>query len=406
MPKPFTSKPFAPKPFTIDIPQADIEAIMAKVRAYEWHEMPQINPGEDPWAFGTDMTYMKELCAYWTDAYDWRRAEADLNRIPHFKADIDGQEIHFIHVKGSGDNPQTLLLTHGWPGSVFEFMDVIEPLAHPEKAGGNAADGFNLVIPSLPGYGFSGKPKRPIGPKRTAELWDKLMRETLGYDTYIAQGGDWGSVVSGWLAYQHSPAKGGGCKAVHLNMFGLRPAAAPETEEENQWAQNAALVFELESAYLRLQMTKPQTLSYGMMDSPVGAAAWIVEKFNGWSDRRGPANSEQNGSEHIEHAFTKDQLLTNIMIYLTTRTFNTATWYYRGMFEEGGTGMAPGTKVDIPTGIANYPKEFLTFPPRSMVEKGYNVVHWQDFDRGGHFAALETGQIFADDVRAFVKGLG
>lgn len=393
----------APVPFKIDIAQSALDAILAKVGAYEWHEMPEIDAGGDRWAYGTDMAYMKELCAYWTSAFDWRKAEAALNRFPQFKAEVahDGEslEIHFLHVKGSGTAPETVLLTHGWPGSVFEFYDVIEPLAHPEKFGGKAEDGVNLVVPSLPGYGFSGKPKKPLGPQRTAALWDRLMREVLGYKDYIAQGGDWGSVVSGWLAYAHSSAKGGGCKAVHLNMFGLRPAVLPETEAEQKWAAAYGAVFEAESAYMRLQMTKPQTLSYAMMDSPVGAAAWIVEKFNGWSDTRG-----DNGKADIENAYTKDQLLTNAMIYLVTKSFNTATWFYRGFLEEGGA-MAPGTKVEVPTGIANFPKEFLFFPPRSLVEKGYNVVRWTDFEHGGHFAALETGKVFADDLSAFVAGV-
>lgn len=388
----------APVPFRVDIPQVEIEKILAKVRAYEWHEMPEIAAGGDRWAYGADMAYMKELCAYWSEKFDWRKAEAALNRFPQFKADIGGQEIHFIHVKGSGSAPQALILTHGWPGSVYEFLDVIEPLAHPGKFGGNAEDGLDIVVPSLPGYGFSGKPEKPVGPRATAALWDRLMREVLGYRTYIAQGGDWGSVVSGYLGYDHSPAKGGGCKAIHLNMYGVRPAVLPETEAEQQWAAGAAMTFELESAYLRLQMTKPQTLSYAMMDSPVGAAAWIVEKFNTWSDRRG-----KDGGEHIENAFSKDQLLANVMIYLVTRTFNTATWFYRGMFEEGGTNMAPGTRVEVPAGIACFPKEFISFPPRSMVEKGYDIVRWTEFDHGGHFAALETGAVFADEVRAFAR---
>ena len=387
-----------PVPFTIAIPQAKLDAIMARVRAYEWHEMPDIAPGADRWAYGTDMTYMRALCTYWTETFDWRAAEKMLNGFSHFHAEVDGHKLHFIHVKGSGPAPETVLMTHGWPGSVFEFYGVIEQLAHPEKFGGKAGDGVNLVIPSLPGYGFSGRLEKPVGPRATAVLWDKLMRDVLGCDSYIAQGGDWGSVVSGWLAYHHSTEKGGGCKAVHLNMYGVRPAALPETEEERKWAEGAAMTFELESAYLRLQMTKPQTLSYAMMDSPVGAAAWIVEKFNTWSDRRGA-----DGKEDIENAFSKDQLLTNIMIYLVTGTFNTATWFYRGMFEEGGTNMAPGTRVEVPTAIANFPKEFISFPPRSMVEKGYTIARWTDFEHGGHFAALETGRIFADDVLGFVK---
>lgn len=388
----------APTPFKIDIAKSVLDAIARKVTAYDWHEMPEISESGNRWAYGADMAYMRELCGYWTTNYDWRKWETYLNSQPQFITTIDGQDIHFIHVKGSGSAPEPVLLTHGWPGSVLEFYDVIEPLAHPEKFGGNAEDGMTLVIPSLPGYAFSGKPKTPIGPKGTAVLWDKLMREVLGYKTYIAQGGDWGSVVTSFLGYNHSTLKGGGAKAIHLNMFGMRPAALPETEEEQKWAAAAGMTFELEGAYLRLQMTKPQTLSYGMMDSPVGAAAWIVEKFHGWSDKRGA-----DGKEHIENAFTKDQLLTSVMIYLTTRTFNTATWFYRGMMEEGGTNMAPGTRIDIPVGIANYPKEFLVFPPRSMMDKGFNIVHWADFDHGGHFAAMETGSVFADDVRSFVN---
>lgn len=386
-------------PFTIDIPDTTLDTIRAKVAAYTWHEMPVIADGADRWAYGADMEYMKELTTYWLNTYDWRAWEKKLNALPHFTTEIDGQSIHFLHIKGSGKNPQPLLLTHGWPGSFLEFTGIIEELAHPEKFGGNAEDGLDLIIPSLPGYGFSGKPKAPVGPKYTAHLWDKLMRSVLGYDTYIAQGGDWGSVVTGWLGYNHGTNVGGGCKAIHLNMFGLRPAVLPETEEEKKWAEMAAMTFELEGAYLRLQMTKPQSLSYSMMDSPVGQAAWFMEKFNTWGDTRAP-----NG-DNIEAAFSKDTLLTNLMLYLVTGTFNTATWYYRGMMEEGGTNMEPGKSVEIPVGIANYAGEIFNFSPRTMLEKGYNIVHWQDFDKGGHFAALETGSVFAKDVQAFIQAL-
>lgn len=390
-----------PTPFTIDVPQERIDAIVAKVRAYEWHEMPEIEPGGDRWAYGTDMEYLKELCAYWVDGFDWRKAEALLNSQPQFIATIDGLDIHFLHVKGSGSNPKPVLMTHGWPGSVFEFYDVIDRLAHPENHGGNAEDGLTLVMPTLPGYGFSGKPKKPVGQRATAALWDKLMREVLGYQRYVAQGGDWGSLVSGWVAFNHSVAKGGGCEAVHLNMFGVRaPGIGPETDEEIAWFQTAAITMELESAYMRQQMTRPQTLSYGMMDSPVGAAGWIIEKFHNWSDGRGP-----DGVKHIENAFSKDQLLTNLMIYLVTRSFNTATWYYRGAMEEGSTELPAGEKVEVPTAIAAFPKEFLTFPPRRIVEAAYNVTRWTEFDRGGHFAAMEEPEIFAKEVRAFVSEL-
>lgn len=388
-----------PQKFDVSVDRDVIEKIKTKIRAYDWHEMPEIADGGDRWAYGADMLYLKELCAYWLNEYDWYDTEDALNAFPQFTAEVDGETIHFYHVKGSGSAPEPVIMTHGWPGSVYEFLGVIDELAHPEKHGGNAEDGLTLVIPSLPGYGFSGKPKTPIGPRRTAELFNRLMTDVLGYESYIAQGGDWGSVVSGNLAYNHGTNKGGGCKAVHLNMYGLRPhGVSPETDEEKAWAAKAAFNFEMEGAYLRLQMTKPQSLSYAMMDSPVGVAAWFMEKFNTWSDTRG-----EDGTSHLENAYTKDQLLSNLMIYLVTRTFNTATWFYRGMLEEGGTDMAPDTRVEVPTGVASYPEELFTFPPRRMMELGYNVVRWTEFEKGGHFAALETGSDFASDVRDFVK---
>ncbi|GAN76789.1 epoxide hydrolase family protein [Acidisphaera rubrifaciens] len=384
-------------PFRIDVAQAVIDAIRAKVRAYDWHEMPEIAPGEDRWAYGTDMRYLRALCEYWVDTYDWRAAEAALNAHPQFTAAIDGQTIHFLHVRGSGPGGDALLLTHGWPGSVYEFYGVIDRLAHPQRHGGDAAAGIDLVIPSLPGFGFSGKPSRPIGPRRIAGLWDRLMRETLGYRRYIAQGGDWGAYISGMLALDHTHARGGGCEAVHLNMFGLRPAGPLGAEEDRAWADAVAQFRNRESAYSQLQATKPQTLSYAMMGSPVGVAAWIVEKFNTWADTRGP-----DGARDIEHVFTKDQLLTNVMIYLVTRSFNTASWIYRGRADEGGAVMPAGRRVEVPTAIASFPCEIIPFPKRPLVETGYDVVRWTDFERGGHFAAMETGPVFADDVAAFV----
>lgn len=400
-----------PTPFKIAIPQGKLDAIMARVAAYQWHEMPDIAAGADRWAYGTDMAYMRELCDYWRTAFDWHKAETRLNAYPQFKLTIDGQEIHYLHIKGSGTSPQPMLLTHGWPGSVFEFYDAIERLAHPEKFGGRAEDGLDLVIPSLPGYGFSGKPGKPVGPKYTAALWDKLMREGLGYKTYLAQGGDWGAVVTGWLGYLHGTDKQGGCKAIHINMNGLRAAVLPETDEEKAWAQTAGATLAMDGAYLQIQMTKPQTLSYAMMDSPVGAAAWIVEKMHSWSDRRAHAGSAHHETGHLENAFTKDQMLTDIMIYLVTETFNTATWFYRGYMEEGGASMEPGTRVEVPTGMAKFPGEALSYclGPRGYMEKGYNVVHWSEPDRGGHFAAFENPVGFATDVSAFaaqIKSLG
>lgn len=390
----------SPVSFTIDIPQSTIDAIMAKVRAYQWPKAPEMEERSDPWEYGTDISYMKDLCAYWLESFDWRKAEATLNAYPQFKATIEGQDIHFLHVQGSGSNPETVVLTHGWPGSVFEFYGVIDRLAHPEQFGGDAEDGLTLVMPSLPGYGFSCGLKRPIGPRGTAALWDKLVREVLGYNSYVAQGGDWGSAVSGWIAHDHCLAKGGGCKALHYNMYGVYAPVRPETTEEKEWAKNADRIRKKEFGYFDLQSTKPQTLSYGLMDSPVGIAAWITEKFHRWSDRRG-----EDGTEHIENVFSKDQLLTNIMIYLVTGSFNTSIWFYRGFRDERGSFFDPGAKVDVPTGIAVFPRELIPFPPRSMVGKVYNVVRWTKFDRGGHFAAMETGKVFAEEVLAFVRGV-
>jgi pimeloyl-ACP methyl ester carboxylesterase len=378
------------KPFKIEIPQATLDAIRAKVRAYEWHEMPRGSGLEGSWAYGANLDFMKDLCAYWTEKYDWRKWETELNKFPQFTAKIEDIDIHFYHVEGSTKRP--LILSHGWPGSVFEFLHVIEPLAHPEKFGGDAKDGFTVVVPSLPGYGFSGKPSRPISPRSIARLFDKVMVEELKLPDYIAQGGDWGSAISGWMGYDSKH-----CKAVHLNMFGWRsPGVLPETEEEKRAAASAQQLFDAEGAYFREQSTKPQTLSYAMMDSPVGACAWIVEKFYGWSDiRRG-----------FDNIYTKDQLLTNVMIYLVTRTFNTATWLYRGLFEDfSGAPVPPKTRMEKPTAIANFPVDLIPFPPRSMVEKNVNVVRWTDFKEGGHFAALERPDDLVGDIRAFAREL-
>jgi microsomal epoxide hydrolase len=381
-----------PRPFRVEVPQAALDAILAKVRSYEWHEMPR-GPGLDgSWAYGANLDFMRELCAYWVEQYDWRRWEQALNSFPQFVAAIEGIDIHYYLEQGSGSAPRPLILSHGWPGSVFEFLHLIEPLAHPERFGGDIGDAFTVVVPSLPGYGFSGKPERPISPRTVARLFDSLMREAIGLPGYIAQGGDWGSAISGWLGYE-----GKACRAVHLNMMGwTSPGVRPETDAEIKHAEQARQLFDAEGAYFREQSTKPQTLSYAMMDSPVGACAWIVEKFHCWSDiRRGFAN-----------AYTKDQLLTNVMIYLVTRSFNTATWLYRGLFEDqSGTPVPPGARVEKPVAIAAFPVDLIPFPPRSQAQKSLNIVRWTEFPEGGHFAALERPQDMIGDIRAFARAL-
>lgn len=381
-----------PRPFRIDVPQERLDAIRTRIEAYEWHEMPRGDGLDGTWAYGANLDYMKKLCAYWTSGYDWRKWEAALNRFPQFIAKVDDLDIHFYREDGSGPSPRPLVLSHGWPGSVFEFLHIIEKLAHPERFGGLVEDAFTVIVPSLPGYGFSGKPARPIGPRTTARYFDKLMRDVLGLPGYIAQGGDWGSAISGWMGYD-----GAGCRAVHLNMFGWRsPGVHPETPEEMEYAARAQQLFQMEGAYFQEHTTKPQTLSYAMMDSPVGACAWIVEKFYGWSDTR----------KGFENVYTMDQLLTNVMIYLVTRSFNTATWMYRGLAEDrSGTPVPDKARLEKPVGIANFPVDLIPFPPRSMVERHLNVVRWTDFTEGGHFAALERPDDLVGDIRAFARAL-
>ncbi len=377
------------KPFRIDVPDEVLERIRAKVAGYVWHEMPD----DGGWAYGTNLDYMKELCAYWLGEFDWRAQEKKLNRFSHLTAPVEGIDIHFIYEKGSGPAPLPLLISHGWPGSVAEFVEIIEPLAHPERFGGDVRDAFDVIAPSLPGFGFSGKPARPIGPRRMAALFAKLMTEVLGYDGYLAQGGDWGGAISSWLGFDHAPA----CRAIHINILTMRHVDDPQGAEEQAWADRFAKEQELEEGYRTQQATKPQTLSYAMMDSPVGVAAWIIEKFHSWSDIEG---------NDIESVYSKDELLTNIMIYLVTGTFNTASWIYYGRREEGGRLLSTeGKRVEVPTGCALFPEELLAWPPRSYVERLYNVTHWTEMPRGGHFAAMEQPELLIEDIRAFARTL-
>jgi len=377
------------QPFQIVIPDETLERIRTKVADYPWQEMPPLSG----WAYGANLDYMKELCAYWLDEFDWRAQEAEINRFSHFTALVEGLDIHFIHEKGSGPTPRPLLISHGWPGSVVEFRNVIEPLAHPERFGGSESDAFDVIAPSLPGFGFSGKPERPMGPRSMARLFAGLMTDVLGYDSYIAQGGDWGGAITSWLGYEHAPA----CCGIHLNIMTMRHPDGPQGAEEEAWATRFVKEQELEDGYRTQQATKPQTLSYAMMDSPVGIAAWIIEKMNSWSDTKG---------DDIESVHTKDELLTNIMVYLVTGTFSTASWIYYGRREEGGRLLSPeGRRVEVPTACALFPAELLSWPPRNYVERVYNVTHWTEMPRGGHFAAMEQPELLINDIRTFARTL-
>ena len=376
-------------PFRIDIPDTTLEQIRTQVADYPWHEMPD----DGGWAYGTPLGYMKELCAYWLNEFDWRKQEAAINRFSHFIAPVQGIDLHFIQEKGDGPSPLPLIISHGWPGSIVEFLDIIQPLAHPQRFGGSTDDAFDVIVPSLPGFGFSGRSARPIGPRKMAELFNRLMIDVLGYSNYLAQGGDWGGAISSWLGFEHAPA----CQAIHINILTMRHPDGPHGPEEEAWAVQFERDQLLENGYRTQQATKPQTLSYAMMDSPVGVAAWIIEKFNSWSDTDG---------DNIESAHTKDSLLTNIMVYLVTKTFNTASWIYYGRREEGGRLLSTDNRrVEVPTAAALFPAELLAWPPRSYVERLYNITHWSEMPRGGHFAALEEPELLIDDIRAFARTL-
>ena len=377
------------RPFQIEVPVETLELIRRQVASYAWHEMPD----DGGWAYGANLAYMKELCAYWLDEFDWRVQEAAINRFAHFIAPVDGIDLHFIHEKGSGPAPMPLIISHGWPGSIVEFLKIIEPLAHPERFGGSSEDAFDVIAPSLPGFGFSGRPPRPIGPRKIARLFATLMTDVLEYPSYLAQGGDWGGAISSWLGFEHAPA----CRAIHINIFTMRPPNGPQSREEEAWATQFKRDQLMEDGYRTQQATKPQTLSYAMMDSPVGVAAWIIEKFNSWSDTVG---------DNIESVYTKDELLTNIMVYLVTKSFNTASWIYYGRREEGGRVLSPdGQRVEVPTAAALFPAELLSWPPRSYAERVYNITRWTEMPRGGHFAALEQPTLLIDDIRAFARTL-
>jgi microsomal epoxide hydrolase len=360
-----------PRPFTIDVPQTVLDRIYAKLALSSVGYAPA---DDRDWIYGADARWLAGLLDYWRETYDWRAAERALNRWPHFTAAIDGLDIHFIHVRGQGARTRPLILTHGWPGSFFEFDRSIALLAE---------QGFDVVVPSLPGYAFSGRPATPIGPRRVAGLWRSLMADVLGYRRFGAQGGDWGSAVTTWLGRDHPDV----VAAIHLNLFLAPPDG--DDPETLAWQSRLRDVQARESAYMMEQMTKPQTIGLALADSPLGFAAWVCEKFHGWADTGGD----------IESRFTKDQLLTNIMLYLVNDAVQSAIWMYRGALTEEQTG----PRVRVPTGMALFPAEFYPYPPRLAAERAYNIVRWTEMTAGGHFAAMEAPAAFAAEVGAFFR---
>jgi pimeloyl-ACP methyl ester carboxylesterase len=373
------------EPFEIHVDDSVLDDLRERLARTRW---PDQIPGTG-WDYGIPTDYVRTLVEYWLESYDWRAEEARLNQLSHFRTTIDGQSIHFIHARSSHPDAFPLVITHGWPGSVVEFLEVIPRLTHPEDHGGQAADAFHVVAPSLPGFGFS-EPTRTPGwdVRRIAYAWKELM-DRLGCERYGAQGGDWGAQVAMRLAAydrQH-------CAALHLNMpVGSAPAEPVELTDEDQRDLAGIAEFQrLEAGYANEQGTKPQTLGVGLSDSPAGLLAWIVEKFRTWSDCDGDP----------EKCYTKDQLITNVMLYWATGTAASAARLYRETMQ-GGALADPVPFIEVPTGVGRYPKEILRWP-RAWVERQYNLTHWAPMPRGGHFAAMEQPELFVDDLRTFFR---
>ena len=386
-----TAQAGGPRPFRVEIQKATIDRILRRVKEFRWPDRLDAND----WRYGADWDYMKALAAYWTTAFNWRQAETNLNRYPQFLARVEDFDVHFYHVKGRGPRPTPLILTHGWPGSVFEFLDAIGPLTDPASVGGSPEDAFDVVIPSLPGFGFSSKPKgAPVGPPTTARLWNKLMTEVLGYSKYGAQGGDWGNAVTVQLAREY-PAK---LLGIHLNATGAAVSSEGEqTEEVREWQRTSNAYRTLELDYFNEQQHKPQTVAFVLSDNPVGAAAWMVEKFKSWSD----------SGNNLDQTFSKDQILTSVMLYLVTDSMGTGVWFYRGSADDrSSAGSGARGKVNVSTGFASFPREMPSLnPPRSLLTQAFNLVHYTKIPQGGHFACLEQPALFVEDVRLFYRKL-
>ena len=377
------------RPFKVDVPEATLEDLRERLARTRW---PDEIAGSG-WDYGSNLDYVKELVEYWRTRFDWKAQEQAINAFSQFRAVVDGIGIHFVHERGKGPDPLPLIITHGWPGSFVEMLEIIPMLTDPADHGGDAADSFDVVAPSLPGYGFSDRVGRGgMSPQRIAELWLKLMRDGLGYSRFVAQGGDWGSAVTNALGRGYPQEVIG----IHLNMVGgpLRlpgPEEPPLTQSEQEYLEERKRWWANEQGYMHIQRTKPQTLGYGLNDSPAGLAAWIVEKFRTWSDCGGD----------VESSFTRDELLTNITIYWVTQTINSADRLY---YEAQHVPAVAGAKIQVPCGVAMFPKE-ISRPPRESVERTHNVQRWTEMPRGGHFAAMEEPELLAEDIRAFCRSL-
>ena len=371
--------------FQLEVTDAVLDDLKKRLSMTRW---PNKETPED-WSQGIPLGYMQELCDYWQHEYDWRAREERFNRFPQFITEIDGVDIHFIHLPSAHKNALPLIITHGWPGSVVEFHKVIEPLADPTAHGGNTEDAFHVVVPSLPGYGFSGKPEvTGWGIEKIADIWGALMAR-LGYDHYFAQGGDWGAMVTTHIGLQDKEH----CDAIHLNMPVVIPDAntmAELTPSEQASLMSMKFYQDWDSGYSKQQSTRPQTVGYGLVDSPSGQAAWIIEKFYQWTDCNG----------HPENAISRDELLDNVMMYWLSKSAASSARLYWESFKN-----PPQDEVDIPTGCSIFPKEIVRPSERWIRKRFTNLKYYNELEKGGHFAAFEQPEIFLQEIRTYFRSL-
>ena len=374
------------RPFTVNVPQPTLDDLRARLARTRW---PDEVEGAG-WDYGANLAYMRELVKYWETGFDWQREERAMNALPHFRAQVDGVGVHFIHARGRGPAPMPLLVTHGWPSSFVEMLAIIPLLADPGAHGGDPADAFDVVVPSVPGFGFSDRPGRGMTRSRVAALWARLM-DGLGYPRFAAHGNDIGAVISGWLAYDF-PAR---LIALNTMMPGfpspvIGEAAQPLSAAERAHAEVQARWMREEAGYNAIQETRPQTLAYGLHDSPAGLAAWIVEKWRAWTDPAGD----------VERYFSRDLLLANVTLYWVTETANAAN---RSYYERAREPRAITERIAVPTGVA-LSTEAVQRAPRERAERGYaDIRRWTEFSRGGHFMAAEEPALLAAELREFFR---
>ena len=375
-------------PFTLSVPDSVLSDLKQRLKNTRWpDEIPDNN-----WQFGADLGYLKDLCTYWADEYDWRLHEGVINQFKQYKAQVAGIDLHFIYEEGKGENPLPLLLSHGWPGSVYEFHKIIPMLTDPESYGGSPDDSFTVIAPSLPGFTFSYEPGQArFSVEEITDAFAELMTEVLGFDSFVAQGGDWGGFITSRMGFAYPDL----LKAIHLNFLAVRrdPSIVENpSEEEAVFLKQLNKFLKDETGYQWIQGTKPQTLAYGLTDSPVGLASWLVEKFHTWTDHGGD----------LDGYFGRDTMLTDIMLYWITGAIGSSFWpYYARM--HGPWPIPIGKTVDVPMGYIQFPKEILS-PPRSVADLFYSDIQsWTECDEGGHFAALEQPESLVKDMRQFFR---